>query len=77
MTKQLSAMAFILVLALATPVSAQSRAEIALKVERLERELQFINIALMPILVALFALVLSIIRARRRRRRIETADAGA
>ena len=46
-------------------------------VERLERELQFINIALMPILVALFALVLSVIRARRRRRRIETADAGA
>ena len=39
MTKQLSAMAFILVLALATPVSAQSRAEIALKVERLEREM--------------------------------------
>lgn len=46
-------------------------------VERLERELQFVNIALMPILVALFALGLSVFRARRRRRRIETADAGA
>jgi ABC-type uncharacterized transport system involved in gliding motility auxiliary subunit len=44
-------------------------------VETLERQLQFVNIALMPILVALFALGLSIVRSRRRRRRFETADA--
>jgi ABC-type uncharacterized transport system involved in gliding motility auxiliary subunit len=46
-------------------------------VETLERELQFVNIALMPILVALFALGLSLVRARRRRRRFETADTAA
>lgn len=52
-------------------VQASLRAD----VETLERELQFINIALMPILVALFALGLSVVRARRRRRRFETAGA--
>lgn len=46
-------------------------------VETLERELQFVNIALMPILVALFALGLSLVRARRRRRGFETADTAA
>lgn len=54
-------------------VQASLRAD----VETLERELQFVNIALMPILVALFALGLSVVRARRRRRRFETADIGA
>ncbi|MDF1792449.1 MAG: GldG family protein [Thalassobaculaceae bacterium] len=54
-------------------VQASLRAD----VERLERELQFVNIALMPILVALFALGLSVMRARQRRRRFETADASA
>lgn len=52
-------------------VQASLRAD----VEALERQLQFVNIALMPILVALFALVLSVVRSRRRRRRFETADA--
>ena len=44
--------------------------------DRLERELWFYNIAGVPILVALFALVLSAFRARRRRNRAHEAAAG-
>ncbi len=50
------------------------QADLRSDVEQLERRLQFINIALVPVLIALFAVGLSLVRRRQRRRRFETAD---
>ena len=48
-------------------------ADLRKDVEALEARTKFYNIALIPLIVAVLAIVIAVWRARRRRRRYETA----